>query len=417
MGLHRHTIKGVVGVLVCASFLAVPGWARASTTDGTIDVINKYAWSENIGWVNFGTLQGAVHVTDTQLTGYAWNENTGWINLAPSGTTYVHNDSNGTLSGYAWGEGSGYIDFTGVTIDSSGYFHGYASSTISGRISFNCLNISSCGLSDFKVQTDWRPANSRTTTVSVPTPVGGGNGPPAGLSLPPKFGQTVIPTMSALDTPKGPSDEARAGSPIPPDAQSCTPYLRHFIRSGRSNDSREVRKLQEFLQTYENASRLSVTGIYDSSTRVAVLEFQTKYATDILGPWSTSAPTGYVFRTTLKKINQIYCANQSSHTTFATSTLVSAPVSSVACPYFTKRLIFNSQSAEVPSIQALLKSQGLLEARYPTGMTLDRETVEAVKAFQTKYASDILGPDSLSAPSGFWLSASIKKANLLMGCK
>ncbi len=123
---------------------------HASTTNGTIDTTYKYAWSENIAWINFYT-SSTVTVTDSAITGHAWSPNYGWINMAPSGSGVV-NDSEGTLSGQAWGENTGWIDFDGVTIDSSGYFSGYASGTVTGRISMNCSNDSICGSSDFKVR-------------------------------------------------------------------------------------------------------------------------------------------------------------------------------------------------------------------------------------------------------------------------
>ena len=144
----------------------------ASTTDGTIDGTYKYAWSEKIGWINFGTSFGNVHITDSGLTGYIWNNNLSWISLNCSNTSScaqsnfkVSNDGHGNLSGYAWGEGFGWINFSGVTIDSSGYFHGYANGTATGRISFNCANTNSCSQSDFKVKTDW-----------LPSVIGGGGG-------------------------------------------------------------------------------------------------------------------------------------------------------------------------------------------------------------------------------------------------
>ena len=128
----------------------------ASTTDGTINAVYKYAWSENLGWLNLGTSGGNVHVTDTALTGYIWSTEYGWINLNPSANTNVTNDGAGNLSGYAFGQNCGWINFNGVKIDSSGNFSGNASGSISGDISFNCLNCI--------VKTDWRPQNVRTCT-------------------------------------------------------------------------------------------------------------------------------------------------------------------------------------------------------------------------------------------------------------
>lgn len=154
-------IKIIQFFVLAAIVILLPTFVFASSTDGTIDSINKYAWSENIGWINFGVSGGDVHITDSGLSGYAWSSNYGWINLNPPGSG-VTNDGSGNLSGYAWGENTGWIDFSGVTIDSNGYFIGYATGTVTGQISLNCSNTSSCGASDFKVQTDWRPQEFRS---------------------------------------------------------------------------------------------------------------------------------------------------------------------------------------------------------------------------------------------------------------
>ena len=112
--------------------------AQATTAVGAIDTISRYAWSENAGWIDFGT--GSVNVTATELTGYAWSENVGWISMNCSNTAScgtvdfkVVNDGAGNLSGYAWGENTGWIDF-------------------------NCAATASCETVDFSVKTDWRPA-------------------------------------------------------------------------------------------------------------------------------------------------------------------------------------------------------------------------------------------------------------------
>lgn len=134
-----------VGQLMSASFVF------ASTTDGTIDSTYKYAWGENIGWVNFGASNGDVHVTDLKLSGQALSENSGWIYLGD-----IKNDGEGKLSGYAWGENVGWIKFNptngGVSINSEGYFTGQALSENVGWIVFD---------GDKKVRTDWRPRSTR----------------------------------------------------------------------------------------------------------------------------------------------------------------------------------------------------------------------------------------------------------------
>lgn len=126
----------------------------ASTTDGTIDSVYKYAWGENIGWINFGAANGNVHITDSGITGYALGETVGWISL-----DNIVNDGEGNLSGYGWSENTGWIKFDpangGVIINSSGEFTGSALSETVGWIIFS---------GDYKVKTDWRPQGARPCT-------------------------------------------------------------------------------------------------------------------------------------------------------------------------------------------------------------------------------------------------------------
>jgi hypothetical protein len=102
---------------------------------------SKYAWGENVGWINFKPSSGSgVTVTDSAVEGYAWGENIGWINLSPTNGGVI-NDGNGNLSGYAWGENIGWINFaptgSGVTIDpTTGIFSGYAWGENKGWINF-----------------------------------------------------------------------------------------------------------------------------------------------------------------------------------------------------------------------------------------------------------------------------------------
>jgi len=101
---------------------------------------NRYAYGENIGWLNFEPNQGpGVTVSDNKLTGFIWAENIGWINLDPDiadPNAGIKNDGTGLLSGFAWGENVGWLNFDpnvpgdsnhyGVTIDSDGNFDGWA---------------------------------------------------------------------------------------------------------------------------------------------------------------------------------------------------------------------------------------------------------------------------------------------------
>jgi len=123
-----------------------------SASTGTINSTNKYAWSNNIGWINFGCSSCNVQVTNDAITGYAWSKNYGWINLSPTNGG-IHNTSAGVLSGYAYGKSCGWINFNNVTIDTStGKFSGTATGSIVGTVNFSCTE-AGC-----PVTTDWRPA-------------------------------------------------------------------------------------------------------------------------------------------------------------------------------------------------------------------------------------------------------------------
>ena len=148
----RTSIRGIATLLLayilfCCLFGSTTAWA----SDGNIDTNNKYAWSENAGWLNFRPTNGGVTVHGTYLSGYAWVENIGWITLG-SGTGPYSNTTNtnwgvnrnsdtNALSGYAWSENSGWINFgstnSDVTVNTStGEFDGYAWAENVGWIHF-----------------------------------------------------------------------------------------------------------------------------------------------------------------------------------------------------------------------------------------------------------------------------------------
>ncbi len=99
-----------------------------------------------------------------------------------------------------------------------------------------------------------------------------------------------------------------------PDVATGTPlaceYLKEYMRMGINNNPAEVTKLQLFLKNYDNASNLQVTGFFDITTDVAVRSFQDKYKKDVLEAWNLPSNTGYVYYTTKKKINEIYCQRE-----------------------------------------------------------------------------------------------------------
>jgi len=70
-------------IFLFIAFLLFPLVAFA----GNIDPDNKYAWGENVGWINFGPTNAGVKINPATgaFSGKAWGENIGWINFAPNG--------------------------------------------------------------------------------------------------------------------------------------------------------------------------------------------------------------------------------------------------------------------------------------------------------------------------------------------
>ncbi|MCK5591217.1 MAG: lamin tail domain-containing protein, partial [Candidatus Pacebacteria bacterium] len=99
-------------------------------------------------------------------------------------------------------------------------------------------------------------------------------------------------------------------------------YLLEYIQLGANNNSVEVEKLENFLNEFEGES-LVVNGIYEQVDYEAVKRFQMKYREDILDPWTHDESTGYVYITTKKKINEIYCEREFPLTTSQEAEVIS----------------------------------------------------------------------------------------------
>jgi len=96
-------------------------------------------------------------------------------------------------------------------------------------------------------------------------------------------------------------------------ATSCS-YINGYLKIGADNDPKEVLKLQAFLRDYEGFTSVNTTGVFDQATFEAVSAFQIRYASEILAPWGITSPTGFVYYTTQKKINEIHCGKTLSLT-------------------------------------------------------------------------------------------------------
>ncbi len=236
--LHSHTFARLSLFLV----LLFPVISSASTTSGTIDSTNRYAWSENTGWIDFGSTAGAVAVTDASLSGYAYGENVGWIHLDS-----VANTAEGDLSGYAWAENVGWIDFGNVSINSSGQFTGSAYGENIGFLNFDV---------DSGVVTDWRPVSARAT----PTHSSSGRRRASGGG-----GVTSVPSVSV------PTTAPSFGTPA---------TLPTSFTSGRditlSTTGEDVRALQIYLNTH--GYPLALSGVGSSGNETAYFGLLTRTA-------------------------------------------------------------------------------------------------------------------------------------------
>ena len=79
---------------VVFAMFALIGYTNAAG----ISASDKWAWSNQGGWINFNPSNGNVDVTDSSITGHIWSPNFGWINLQPSNGG-VTNACDGHLSG------------------------------------------------------------------------------------------------------------------------------------------------------------------------------------------------------------------------------------------------------------------------------------------------------------------------------
>jgi hypothetical protein len=172
--MRLHPVLSFLLIVVVA---LAPIGAQAENID-PYDDGSRYAYGENIGWMNakpLGDGGDGVEVGHTRLTGYLWGENIGWVSLSCENTSScgrvnygVANDGEGNLSGYAWSENAGWILFScetrgtcstveyGVVIDPvTGEFSGRAWGENIGWVSFR-----SQGAVPFGVTTSWEaPVN------------------------------------------------------------------------------------------------------------------------------------------------------------------------------------------------------------------------------------------------------------------
>lgn len=422
-------------------FISIPFIASASITDGTIDSTYKYAWGENTGWINFGTTEGNVHVTDSALTGYIWAENIGWISLNCSNDSScstvnykVFNNGEGTLSGYAWSENTGWINFNptygGVTINSSGEFLGYAWGENIGWIVFNCATTNSCSTVDYKVKTDWRPQSARPACNNSLDDDGDGK-----TDYPNDPGCSSLDDTDEMDAAAAPSGGGGGG--LPPGAYNApvAPSGGFIILIQDGAKYTNSRTVTLKLNGGSDAKKMAISNTGDF-TDASQEDYQTQKQWDLCSKLGgrikfpdcpEGAYTVYVkFYTQYGQLSQIV-SDGIIYKKEIIAQKEMKPISELPPPQqliagiptnyrFTTNLKYNQKGANIRYLQLFLKSQegGI----YPEGIIsgwFGALTRKAVIRFQEKYASDILAPLGLIKGTGLVGKTTRNKINEILG--
>jgi hypothetical protein len=119
-----NTLHGQAQILNTGNILHFTGYSSNVTIDLATGDLNGYAWSEDLGWIDFGSTdnpQGPVNVNTSTgaVTGKAYVLNTGaYLDFTNYSSNVVLDWTELTFSGYVWSEDLGWVDFAdpGVTI-------------------------------------------------------------------------------------------------------------------------------------------------------------------------------------------------------------------------------------------------------------------------------------------------------------
>jgi peptidoglycan hydrolase-like protein with peptidoglycan-binding domain len=168
-----------------------------------------------------------------------------------------------------------------------------------------------------------------TATVTTPTPTQtSGGGSSGGGTVSNQISNLLTNGNAAaaaalaqqynLSLPSGTATTANTAS-VSTTACTAALYPTKPIKLGAQNDPAQVKFLEEYLNTYDNAN-LPVTGVYSAQDEAAVIAWQEKYASVILTPWHLTKGTGYVYTTSLTEFKNLFNAECESATSSSTST-------------------------------------------------------------------------------------------------
>jgi len=169
-------------------------------------------------------------------------------------------------------------------------------------------------------------STSNGSTSSAPsTPSTGGNGNNGSTSVP--ASSPTTPTTPSGGSSSSSSSNSSGGSSsssgssvgfssgggssavslaTPTITINSCPLLTSYLQLGANNDASQVAKLQAFLKESQDLD-VTVNGTFDQQTENAVRAFQSKYLSEVMGPWGATQSSGNVYITTEKKINELAC--------------------------------------------------------------------------------------------------------------
>ena len=326
------------------------GWINFNPTQGGVVVgdagLTGYVWSQNYGWIHLNPAQAGVKNNGFGiLSGSAWGEQVGWIDF--SGVTIL---PNGSFAGTAHGSVVGSLSFTcstcsvvtswrptdGVSTAGNPVIEPLTVNVSLKERAVDALHIAitpsspgirmRIGLSLSTLFSPWIPYQSvytvplssdevRKDAVIVYAQIEDDQGrispiTPFAFSL--LSGDQVITQETSSSTPfveRTSFEKAYVSGAADALSISCVPFLTMDLpQSSASKKSIiEVRKLQYFLQSFlpRTKSFTLKRGVYDTSTRTAVKDFERVFASSL-----NRAPRGVVDIRVRSKINEIACQAQ-----------------------------------------------------------------------------------------------------------
>jgi hypothetical protein len=180
-------------------------------------------------------------------------------------------------------------------------------------------------------------------------------------------------------------------TPGPLSVQTFCPLITSYLQFGANNDGQQVSQLQAFLKESEGLD-VDVTGTFDQKTDAGVKAFQAKYLADIMGPWGSSVPSGYVYITTSKKINELAC-----------NTPIALDASELAIiDAYKSQEAQNSQNAAVIPVDSTAATPIIPETPNATTTPLAPLVGENVSTSSTNVAAAIVGASALDAIWNFF---------------